>query len=571
MQRIKKVFQGVLASTLAVLMTVAVGQTFEDLVDPPPSEWPQHGRDISATRYSPLDDINAMNVDGLGLAWARDLGFQDGHQGSPAVWNGIMYVSTATGVIALDATNGDEIWEFDRPNEGEVIDDTFVRGSPVVYQGNVFFTTRYGLTVAVDAETGEEVWSAQLTDESLNEGFSTNPIFADGKLIVGRTGADSGAAPGRISAVDVENGEILWTFNTVPLSPDDPAFDTWVNAPSWEDGIGGGSPWNAGAYDPVTETVVYGIGQPNPWDRIDERRRDPEGEEPSRDLYTASFVGLDPETGELKWYHQVVPADEWDYDQHTVPMFVDLEIDGETRRVALLATTTGYVVVLDADSGEFIAAHQKHPDPTVHTGYEDDGTPIIDDSMRHTEEGQFRRVCPGLRWAHIAPGAFSPETGLMYRPNDLNCLNYAAATVPDDWQPGERAFDLETGPKDESYWFDGRVGGVSAIDPTTGETVWEWGHYYSHNAGPVVTAGGLVFTAAEDRMVRALDASTGDVLWQQSVTATSEGGTITYAVDDTQYVATIVGGSGGDELEHPDAEGPPTAGGNGAVFVFALP
>lgn len=562
-----------LTTVVSLMLTAAAAQSYQDLLDPPAGEWPQLSRNLTHHAYSPLDQITPDNVGQLGVAWARDLGFQpqgfpQNIQGSPTVWNGIMYVATETGVLALDGATGDEIWAYSRAYEGDVMGDSARRGAPLVYDGKVFINLRYGMTVAVDAQTGEEVWSVQLTDSERNQGFTTEPILADGKLIIGESGADFAGAPGWISALDVENGEILWSFNTVPLNPDDPGYGTWTNPPSWEDGIGGASAWNAGTFDPETGIVVWGTGQPTPWDRIDERRAN-EGE-PSKDLYSASFVALDVATGELQWHHQVVPGDEWDYDQQTVPVFTDLVIDGETRRTVILSTTTGYVVLIDAASGEFIDAHQMHPDPTVHVGYEDDGTPIINDENRYTAEGQFHRICPGLRWAQFTPPAYSPDTGLYYRPNNLNCANLSVGTLPDDWEPGEAATNIEFGPKNEDYFFD-RVGGISAIDPVTGEVVWEWSHFYDHKAGPVVTAGGLVFTAAQDRTVRALDASTGEVLWEQSVTTGSEGETITYSIDGKQYVASLVGLASGGEVEHPDADVPPFVGGNAAVFVFALP
>jgi alcohol dehydrogenase (cytochrome c) len=576
--------RGMLGGVLALLLTFGAAQTYDELANPPAGEWPQFGRDLSRQGFSPLDQINDQNVSDLRLAWARDLGFAPGGrptqmQGSPSVWNGVLYVSTNTGVMALDAATGDRLWEYSRPVEGETTAPDFARaaqrdiaprGAPVVFEGKVFISQRQGTIIAVDAETGEEVWTTQLTDLELNEGITTNPILADGRLVIGPSGADYAGAPGRIISLDVEDGEILWTFDTVPLSPDHPAADTWTNLPSWEDGIGGASAWNAGAYDPVTGTVVYGTGQPTPWDRLDWRRIDGDAE-PTTDLYSAAFVGLDVETGELKWYHQVVPADEWDYDQHTVPMFADLSIDGEARRVAVLATTTGFLVLVDAETGEFLAGHQMHPDPTVHIGYEDDGTPIIDDDQRHEHEGDFKRICPGLRWAHIAPGAFSPDTGLVYWPNNVNCMNYASASIPDDWEPGQTALAIETGPKDDTYWFEGREGGVSAIDPVTGEVAWEWTTYYPHNAGSLATAGNLVFFASTDGMLRALDASNGEVLWEHVLTGGSQGGTITYEVDGTQYVATLVGLSSEIVAQHPDADLPPARAGNAALFVFALP
>lgn len=577
------------ASTLLVLALMlgmaqtGMAQTYEDLERPPEGEWPQFQRDVTRSGYSPLDQIDTTNVADLRMVWARDLGFGEfgrptDLQGQPVVWDGVMYVSTDTGILALDATNGFEIWNYSNPTKGEPTTDDFpraalrnvpLRGAPVIYDGKVFFNLRRGMTIALDAATGEEVWAVQLTEIDRNEGFTTNPIIANGNLVVGPSGADYAGAPGRIVSLNAEDGEILWTFHTVPLSPDHPAADTWTNLPSWEAGIGGASAWNAGAYDPVTRTVVWGTGQPMPWDRLD-RRRANEGE-PSADLYSASFVGLDVDTGELKWYHQVVPADEWDYDQHTVPVLTDLEIDGDIRRVALLATTTGFLVVVDAETGEFIAGHQIHPDPTVHVGYEQDGTPIIDQAMRHEGEEDFHRICPGRRWAGIAPAAFNPETGLYYRPNQLDCLNYAASAIPDDWQPGQTAFDQQVGPRDDTYWFDGRRGGVSAIDPATGEVVWEWGTYYSHDAGAITSGGGLVFFSAPDARFRALDAATGEILFEHRLTTGSEAGTITYGVGGRQYVATMAGLGSSARASHPDADVPTIAADNAAIFVFALP
>ncbi len=562
------------SALLAATMGFSAAQTMDDLINPPAGEWPQHGRDAVASRFSPLSEINRDNVADMQLVWARDLGFLQSHQGSPSVWNGKMYVTQPSGVVALDATTGDLLWEYERLNPGNVRADQATRGAPVIYEGKVFFVTWYGAAIALDADTGEEVWAVQMTDEELNDGITTNPIVADGKLIMGTAGADSGGGPGQVIAVDVDSGEIEWTFNTVPLDPSDPAYETWTNPPSWEDGIGGGSPWNAGAYDHETGIVVYGVGQPTPWDRVDDRRRD-EGDEISQDLYTASFIALDAATGELQWYHQVVPGDEWDMDQHVVPVFADIEFEGEERRVALLATTTGYLVVIDAESGEFLAGHPVADEYTLHLGYEEDGTPIINPDVRYEDEGEYHRLCPALRWAHIAPGAYSPESGLLYRPNQMGCVIMGAMVLPSDWEPGQRAWWSDDMPRDESTWFD-YLGALSAIDPVTGEIVWRFESDYAHNHGPVVTAGDLVLTGSTDRRFRAFDAETGEVLFEQVLTAASQAGTITYEVDGKQYVATMVGQatvSGGGSI--PDYNGsldiPAPVTGNVSVFVFALP
>lgn len=569
----KKTLKTLALTAVASGLALGSAQSFDDLMNPPAENWPQYGRDVMQTRYSPLDQIDVDNVTDLQLSWARDLGFRQSHQGSPSVWDGVMYVTTQTGIQALDATNGNLIWEYSSPASGGIISDSAVRGSPVVYDGKVFINTRYGATVALDAETGEEIWHNHLTDNELNEGYTTHPIFADGKIITSSSGADAGGSPGRISALGAEDGEVLWSFYTVPQDPSDPAYDTWTNPPSWEDGIGGASAWNAGAYDPVAGIVVYGTGQPTPWDRMDHRRFN-EGE-PTEDLYTSSFVALDVETGELQWYHQIVRADEWDLDQHTVPIFADLEIDGETVRTAILATTTGYVVLVNSETGEMIDWHPMAQEHTIHLGFDENNKSIVNPEARYQEEGDFTRMCPGLRWAHIAPGAFSPDTGLLYRPNQDGCVILGGLSIPDDWQPGERAWDADNLPRNEEDWYD-RLGALTAIDPVTGEVVWEFSHQYGHDAGPVVTGGGLVFTASHDPFIRGLDASTGEVLWQQAVPSGSTAGTITYAVDGKQYVASITGlasvaGSGLLVGYNPNVDQPVPQTGSTSLFVFALP
>jgi alcohol dehydrogenase (cytochrome c) len=556
--------------------SLGFAQTIDDLNAPPPGAWPQHGRDAAATRYSPLDQINTSNVTDLRLAWARDLDFRLTHQGTPTFWNGLLYVSTNTGVSALNGANGDLVWNFSESPETPSAFAAFgaaPRGGPVVYDGKVIFNLRDGPTIAVNALTGAELWRTQTVRPELNEGYTSSPMFADGKIVLGPTGADFGGAPGRVVALDVEDGELLWTFDIVPMSPDDPAYASWTNAPSWEDGIGGGSAWNVGAYDHVTRTVVFGTGQPTPWDRVDTRRRN-DGD-PTEDLYTASFVGLDVDTGALRWYRQIVPGDEWDYDQHTVPMFANIDHNGVNTRVALLATTTGYFVTVDAMTGELLRWTQGANEVTIHLGFDEAGKAIINPEARFTELGTFFRFCPGLRCAHIAPGAFSPDTGLWYRPNQIGCINYGADVMPDDWQPGDRAYWSDSQPRgEEGYWFD-RVGALTAYNPSTGEIVWEFGHDYGYDSGPVVTAGGLVFSTFMDRIFRDLDASTGEVLWQQPLTAGSRAGTISYEWEGKQYIAAMTGlssaATGNIPAYNPNADITPPVLGNVSLFVFTLP
>jgi alcohol dehydrogenase (cytochrome c) len=556
-----RAFSGVVVVLTALLvgLNAAGAQTAEELLNPEPDDWPTYGRDLTMSRFSPLDQINRDNVEDLRLSWSRSMGFNTDAQFSPTVYNGVMYVNGPDRVVALDATNGEMIWEYlaELDERAGNLATSRNRGSVVVFDDKVYHALADGRVVGLDVETGEEAWSTPVTNIELSEGFSTGPMFADGKIIVGPSGADIGGVPGRILALDSENGEILWTFNTVPR-PGDAGFETWDPPSSAE--WGGGSAWNTGAFDPETGTLIYGVGQPIPWPNFEIRG------DPSPDLYTASWVALDIDTGELKWYHQVVPGDEWDYDQIATPTVADLEIDGEARRTAILPTTTGYLVLVDVETGEFIRAHELHPDPNVHLGYDEDGAAIINEEMRTSEPGQLFTICP-LRWVDFEPAAYHPETDVYFRPNTHECYEITNDEIPEDWQPGEGPVNSTLTPLPDSY---DRLGGLSAIDPASGEVLWEWTSGYSQRSGPVATAGGLVFMGSPDRGFRAFDAETGDVLWEQRLTAYIQANPITYAVDGTQYVAIPVGGSGPLVIAHQSDE-EPIVSSDVAMFVFALP
>ena len=567
------------ALAVALALGATVGQLDPlALLAPPDAAWPQHGRDPSATRFSPLDQIDRTNVARLQVAWAVDLGFDGRVQGAPAVWGDALFVSTRDGVAAFGAADGTARWSYvedEGPRTGSGLPRQAPRGSPIVVPDAsggaavVVSLPSDPVVVALDAASGEVRWRTVVGDPDYAEALRTNPILAGDVLVVGPTGADLSPVPGRLVALRLTDGSPAWTFDLVPVREDDPARASWSPTPPGRMfGVGGGSGWNAGAYDPQTGTVIYGTGQPVPSDRLDPRRDDGDGPV-SRDLYTASFVALDAATGALRWFHQVVPGDEWAYDQHTVPIVVDLELDGGPRRVAVLATTTGFVVLIDVATGAFVAAHAMVDGATVHLGYAADGTPVLNEAMRRTSPDQVLQVCPGSRWANVAPGAFSPRTGLLYRPNDLACVQQGAGTTPDDWQPGARPTWLlaEARGVDDHYE---RWGALTAIDPATGAVAWSFDLPYPHDAGALATAGDLVFSAFADRLFRAFDARTGEVLWAQALTAHADSAPITYAVDGVQYVAVLAGrDTGAPSL--PAAGLPPTLTGPATLFAFALP
>lgn len=547
------------------------------LLDPPRESWPQHGRDPEATRFSPLDQVHRGNVADLRLVWVAELGFSGRVQGAPAVWGDGLFVATRDGVQAYAAATGAPRWTYveDRNERTDAgLPRQAPRGTPIVVPdgpGAIVIASlpSAAAVVALDAASGTLRWRADVGDPAYAEALRTNPVLAGDVVVVGPTGADLSPVPGRLVALRVADGSVAWRFDLVPVREDDPARATWAPVPPGRTyGVGGGSGWNAGAYDPVTGTVIYGTGQPVPSDRLDPRRDDGAGPV-SADLYTASFVALDAATGALRWFHQVVPGDEWSYDQHTVPVIADLVLDGQPRRAAVLATTTGYVVAIDVATGAFLTAHGMVDGATVHLGYTDDGTPIIDATMRRTSPDQVLQVCPGSRWANVAPGAYSPRTGLLYRPNDLACVQQGAGTTPDDWQPGARPTWLLSEPRSDADHF-GRWGALTALDPATGRVAWSFDLAYPHDAGALATAGDLVFSAFADRLFRAFDAATGDVLWSQALPAHSDAAPITYAVAGVQYVA-VLSGRDTSVASLPASGLPPSVTGPATLFVFALP
>ena len=443
--------------------TIATKPSLNELINPAPGDWPTYGRDLGMQRYSPLDQINRTNVSRLQLSWSRDLNMTGSVQFSPVEYDGVIYATAPDRVIALDATSGDQLWEFETKLDKNTVglNLTTMRGGVVVYRGNVYCTTGDGRVIALDVQTGKEVWSTQVGLIELGEGFTSQPNFANGKIVVGPAGGDNGGAPGRIVALDSKNGKIVWTFNIVP-KPGEAGFETWepASAAQW----GGASAWNPGAFDPESNTIVWGTGNANPWYRPGVRSGD--------NLYTASYVGLDADTGKLKWHYQIVPGDEWDYDQHSTPTIADLTISGEDRRVAILPLTAGFVNIVDVASGDFLKSYNVFKQQTgqenpVIPGFKDDGTPIIDASMRITQPGGTAPWCPA-RWASFEPAAYSPKTGLYYRPNSLYCLEIVGNPLPDDWQPGQSAVGDTFTPLPNTF---DRLGGVSAIDPLTGDIV----------------------------------------------------------------------------------------------------
>ncbi len=554
----------ILVAILMLLVPTALAQSSDALTQPAAGDWPTYGRDLQMTRYSPLDQITTDNVANLRIAWTRSLATSFQYQGSPVEYDGTIYVNATDRVIALDATNGDLKWEHEFKINQDVLGNLngqVMRGSVVVYQGDVFTTTADGHVVALDAASGDVVWDQLVADQKNLEGFSAGPIFADGKIVVGPSGADAGGVPGRIIALDPKTGDTLWTFHTVP-HPGEKGFDTW-DPPSAAQ-TGGGSAWTPGAYDPSSKTLIYGVGNPIP---VGIRDHSGDIVRKGDNLYTDSYVGIDITDGSLKWYHQIVPNDVWDGDEPDTPIVANLNLGGNQKTVAILPLTQGFVVLDNASDGTFLDSYKFMPETTYLTGFDANGKPQIDDSYRYTDINQTKLDC-AFRWVDFEPAAFSPDTGLYYRPNTYNCVNMTNHPNPSGWQLGQPAFPYSTEALTDKF---DTYGHLSAIDPTTGKEVWSYPTPYAQFMGPVATKGGLVFAGFADRTFRAFDAKTGDVLWHQGLPALIGSNPITYSVDGTQYVAIVDGGTGSGIFGSHQSSAPDAVQGSLSLFVFALP
>ena len=362
--------------------------------DAEPGNWMITGRSYSEQRYSPLKDINADNAKQLGLAWFFDLDTHRGQELTPLVIDGVMYVTTAwSKVKALNAKTGELIWQFDpEVPGGKAVDaccDVVNRGV-AAWNGKLYLGTLDGRLIALDAKSGQPVWSADTFDKSKPYTITGAPLVAKGLVIIGNGGSEFDVR-GYITAYDAETGKQAWRFNVVPGNPAngfenktmEMAAKTWTG--EWWKLGGGGSPWNSIIYDPQTDLVIFGTGNGVPWNRA---IRSPGGGD---NLFLDSIVAVRPETGEYVWHYQTVPGDDWDFDSTQSLMTADLSVNGVTRHVVMQAPKNGYFYVLDAKTGELLSATPYAP-MNWSTGMDmGTGRPIEAPNARDLEAGQAIR------------------------------------------------------------------------------------------------------------------------------------------------------------------------------------
>ena len=547
--------------------------------DQEPQNWLTYGGTYANQRYSLLKQVSTDNVKNLQLKWVwtpTDSPAEEKMECTPIVVNGILYAASLTSVVALDAVTGRQYWKFERSfNEDEFpLQRMYMVNKGVGILGNtVFWTTGWdNHLIALDAKTGRVKWEVTVADWSKGYVMNVPPLVVKNEVIVG-TATDDRGANCFIAAYDAKTGKELWKTNMAPNSADDPAAKTW-GGDTWK--YGGDSVWNDGSYDPETNLVFYGTGNPNPVANGSQRSPGSKLD----NLYSDCVMALDADTGKLKWYYQFTPADEYDYDATQIPVLADIDWNGQPRKVMMWANRNGVFYVLDRVTGKFLMG-KPFVKVTWMTGFDENGRPIRVAKYWPKPDDPILISPGGQGGTNYYPPSYDPQTGFFYlsawvnyegfsgkepiRPWKLNHLytgggwwpGFGQTGPPPDWPPapprprlpgasmrrGSGAYRIPA----EGY------GAILALDPKTGEQKWEFKMVDYTECGVLSTAGGVVFGGGKDGIFVALDAKTGSPLWHANVGYGFQGmgsGPMTYAVNGKQYVITT---------------------GDNTMYAFALP
>jgi PQQ-dependent dehydrogenase (methanol/ethanol family) len=515
-------------------------------------QWPMAARDYAGTRFSPLDQVNAGNAKSLKLAFKFVTGTTRGEEAAPLVIGSTMYVVTPfpNYLYALDLSQpGAHVkWKFDpQPKagaQGVACCDTVNRGAAYA-DGRVFINTLDGDTIAVDAQTGRELWRAKLGDITKGETITMAPLVVKGKVLVGNSGGEMGVR-GWITALDAATGKIAWrAYSTGPdkdvligsrFKPyyasdkgEDLGVTTWP-PDAWK--IGGGNVWAWITYDPQLDLIYYGTGNPGPWN--------PE-QRPGPNKWTSGIFARDPATGAAAWFYQWSPHDLHDYDGVNENVLVDLEIGGGMRKVLLHPDRNGYLYVVDRVSGQVISADAFVP-VTTSFGVDLGNGALRYNPEKHLEAGKVAHdICPASPGAKDwQPSAWSPRTKLLYIPHNNLCQDassYETSYISGTPYVGADV-KMKAGPG-------GNRGEFTAWDPVARKAVWAIAEKFPAWSGALVTAGDVVFYGTMDGWFKAVDARNGTVLWQYKTDSGIIGQPVSYrGPDGKQYIA-ILDGVGG--------------------------
>jgi quinohemoprotein ethanol dehydrogenase len=539
-------------------------------------EWLSNGLDYSANRFSPLDQITTDSIGKLGLVWSYPLNSVRGVEATPIVVDGTMYVTAPWGIVhAVNAKTGEKLWTYDPQaprEEGYKLCCDIVNRGVAVYKGKVYVGSPDSRLIALDAGSGKVLWSVDTSPDRARPYTLTGaPIVIKGKVFVGGGGGEYGVR-GVVSAFDAESGKLAWRWYTVPGDPTKPpendaiakAAQTWDDKfKYWENG-GGGTVWNTFSADPELNLVYFGTGNADPWASS---IRNPATKD---NLYTASVVALDIDTGKYAWHYQATPADTWDYDADQDLILTDLAIDGQKRAVLLHADKNGFFFALDRKTGQFLSA-KNFVDVNWASGYTPEGRPIEIAGARGVDKpiepvpGAFG----GHNWQSMS---FSPKTGLAYIP-----AQYVPFMFIDDKTWTEKDSNLPGQPMVGIGWNIGKAlvgtppkgkpfGRLIAWDPVQQKAAWTTEYVSPWNGGTLATAGDLVFQGTADGRLVAYDAAKGTKLWDAALGNGVVAAPMTYEIDGKQYISIAAGWGGvfGQTQRATDHESA------GIVYTFAI-
>ena len=536
------------------------------------SDWGVYGGDTGNTRFSENKQVNASNVSKLSVKWALQLGTNRSQESTPIIVGDTMYVTSSFGpknVFAVNAKTGEVKWRYS-PEIPKGVDqfaccDVNSRGVSYA-DGKIYFGTLDARLIALDAKTGKEVWASKVVDYTQGSVITSPPTVAKNVIVTGFGGGEYGVR-GALVGYDLKTGKELWRTSTVPTGSEKNA-DTWKNDSSK---YGGGAAWFIGSYDPKLNLVYYGTSNPAPWSAA-VRGNDSSEVGKFTNLYTASVIAMNPDTGNIAWHYQFTPHDAWDYDGVNELVFADLPINGKTTAVIMQANRNGFFYVIDRANGKLLSAKQFVDGVNWATGIDlKTGSPIEapNNSKRPGLKRKASDVCPNLLGGkNWMPMSYNKVTGLVYIPTLNLCMDMEG--IQEDYKRGQFYlsvnFDLgKMGPG-------GHGGGLKAWDPVAQKTVWMNKNSLPFNGGTMTTASGLVFAGDIQGMFRAFDAKTGKELWKFNTGSGITAAPMTYTIDGKQYVAVVSGrtqsipaflGEIGEKMVNASPEG-------GTLFVFAL-